>query len=205
MQWFGTMSVSPDGRIDVVWNDTRAAAEVWKSALHYAYSTDGGITWSANEHVSPLWDSRRGWPNQSKIGDYYHVVSDSSGADLAWAATFNGEQDIYYVRIPNPSAGIAQDLARPVHLHPIFPNPFAGSTTVAFDLPSGGARVRLDVFDPGGRRVAILVDGTLDGGRHVTRWDGIDRTGGVAGAGLYFCRLQAGGVSETRRMIRFRP
>ena len=40
-----------------------------------------------------------GYPNQRKIGDYITVVSDDAGADVAYAATFNGEQDIYYVRI----------------------------------------------------------------------------------------------------------
>lgn len=205
MQWFGTMSTAPDGRIDVVWNDTRDAPDHARSALHYAYSTDGGFTWSANEAMSTLWDSRVGWPNQSKIGDYYHMVSDSAGADLAWAATFNGEQDVYYVRIPNPSAAFAHDPARPVRLHPIVPNPFTGSATVAFDLPAGSARARLDVYDAGGRRIATLLDGTFDGGRHTTHWNGTDGNGADAGSGLYFCRLQAGGFSETRRMIRFRP
>ncbi len=40
-----------------------------------------------------------GWPNQAKIGDYYDMVSDALGADLVYAATFNGEQDVYYLRI----------------------------------------------------------------------------------------------------------
>ena len=33
------------------------------------------------------------------MGDYYEMVSDRTGADVAWAATFNGEQDVYYLRI----------------------------------------------------------------------------------------------------------
>ena len=40
-----------------------------------------------------------GYPNQYKIGDYITVVSDNAGANVAYAATFNGEEDIYYVRI----------------------------------------------------------------------------------------------------------
>jgi hypothetical protein len=35
-------------------------------------------------------------------GDYYHPVSDETGVDVAYAATFNGEQDIYYLRIRSP-------------------------------------------------------------------------------------------------------
>src|SRR5262249_9195140 len=93
-QWFGTMPVAPNGRIDVVWNDTRGSADNTVSALYYSYSTDGGTTWSANEQASPTWNSTVGWPNQQKIGDYYHMISRNEGADLAWAATFNGEEDV---------------------------------------------------------------------------------------------------------------
>ena len=99
-QWFATMSVAPNGRIDVVWNDNRATPLLDRiSQLYYSSSTDGGVTWSPNEVASPSWDAHIGWPNQNKIGDYYHMISDNVGADLAWAATFNGEQDVYHTRI----------------------------------------------------------------------------------------------------------
>jgi hypothetical protein len=98
-QWFGTMSVAPNGRIDVIWNDTRNTGLYRWSQLFYASSTDGGVTWSANQALSPVFDSHIGWPNQNKIGDYYDMVSDAVGANVAWAATFNDEQDVYYTRI----------------------------------------------------------------------------------------------------------
>jgi len=98
-QWFGTMSVSPDGRIDVIWNDTRNTGVANQSELYYASSVDGGVTWATNTKLSPVWNSHIGWPNQDKIGDYYGMISDRVGAHLAWAATFNGEQDVYYSRI----------------------------------------------------------------------------------------------------------
>ena len=42
-QWFGTLSVAPNGRIDAVWNDTRGAGSRQRSAqLYYSYSSDGG-------------------------------------------------------------------------------------------------------------------------------------------------------------------
>lgn len=95
-QWFGTMSVAPNGRIDVVWLDTRDNPGTFLSALYYAYSLDGGITWSQNERLSDFFNPHVGWPNQNKMGDYFDMISDYTGAHLAWAATFNGEQDIYY-------------------------------------------------------------------------------------------------------------
>ncbi len=99
-QWFGTMSVAPTGRIDAIWNDTRNAFPgTYYSALYYAYSEDAGETWSTSEAVSPPFDPHLGWPQQNKLGDYYDMVSDNVGAHVAYAATFNGEQDVYYLRI----------------------------------------------------------------------------------------------------------
>lgn len=98
-QWFGTMSVAPTGRIDVVWNDTRESGIANMNRLYYSSSDDGGVTWSANEALSPPFDSHLGWPQQNKLGDYYDMISDAVGAHLIWAATFNGEQDVYYLRI----------------------------------------------------------------------------------------------------------
>ena len=54
-QWFGTMSVAPNGRIDVIWNDTRNDPDGYRSQLYYAYSHDAGVTWSRNIAVTPLW------------------------------------------------------------------------------------------------------------------------------------------------------
>jgi len=98
-QWFGTMSVAPNGRIDAVWNDSRNTGIAIYSELFYSYSTDGGVTWSPNVQCSGIWSSYFGWPNQAKIGDYYDTVSDLVGVHVAWAATFNAEQDVYYLRI----------------------------------------------------------------------------------------------------------
>jgi hypothetical protein len=95
-QWFGTMSVAPNGRIDVVWLDTRDNPGSYNSALYYSNSMDGGTTWSQNEKLSDSFDPHIGWPQQQKMGDYFDMVSDGTGASLAWAATFNGEQDVYY-------------------------------------------------------------------------------------------------------------
>jgi hypothetical protein len=98
-QWFGAHAVSPNSRIDVIWNDTRNSDELNISELFYAYSWDAGETWSGNIAVSPKFDSYVGFPDQEKIGDYYTLVADEEGVNVAYAATFNGEQDIYFVRL----------------------------------------------------------------------------------------------------------
>src|SRR5205823_5011763 len=78
----------------------------------YSYSTDGGASWAPNIPVSNSFNPQAGYPNNQKIGDYITIVSDATGGNVAYAATFNvnpnavggHEQDVYYVRV-FPSGG----------------------------------------------------------------------------------------------------
>jgi hypothetical protein len=104
--WFGTLAVAPNGRIDSVWLDTRNAANNTDSQLFYSWSTDGGVTWAPNVAVSNSFTPFEGYPVQNKMGDYITIVSDNTGGDVAYPATFNfnptsgqHEEDVYYVRV----------------------------------------------------------------------------------------------------------
>src|SRR5205814_1627455 len=98
-QWFPTMSVAPNGRIDATWYDTRNTLNSSLSQLFYSFSNDEGQTWSPNVGLSDQFNTTVGWPQQNKIGDYFDQESDDVGAFLAFAATFNNEQDVYFMRI----------------------------------------------------------------------------------------------------------
>jgi len=85
-------------------------------------------------------------------------------------------------------------------LHPCRPNPFNPSTTISYELAEPGA-VRLTVHDVAGRRIRTLVAGeTVGAGRHDIVWNGRDETGRAVATGVYYCRLEAGGRVDTRRM-----
>lgn len=81
-----------------------------------------------------------------------------------------------------------------------YPNPFTGQTTVPFALPEG-ARVRVEVYDLLGRRVAELADGAYEAGHHTAVLDGH----GLA-SGVYVVRatMEAGaeGSGTTRSFTR---
>lgn len=80
-----------------------------------------------------------------------------------------------------------------------YPNPFNPLTKIAFELPAP-ARARLEVLDVAGRRVAVLLDEQLAGGRHVVEWNGRDARGRGVASGTYYYRLSADDFTRTRSM-----
>lgn len=113
--WFGTLAVAPNGRVDACWLDTRLSPDNSESALYYTWSDDGGLTWAANRQLSPLFNHSVGYPQQNKMGDYIQIVSLNEGACIAYSATFNNEEDVYYVRAELPI--VAQVGQTPSGLH----------------------------------------------------------------------------------------
>jgi hypothetical protein len=75
-----------------------------------------------------------------------------------------------------------------------YPNPFNPSTQIRFTLQSSDV-TRLTVYDVLGREVAVLVNGTLAAGSHSVTFDASNLTSGV-----YMYKLEAGGMSQTKRM-----
>lgn len=136
--WFGTLAVAPNGRIDSVWLDTRNAANNTDSQLFYSYSTDAGLTWAPNVAISDSFNPFLGYPNQNKLGDYLTIVSDNAGGSVAYAATFNGEQDVYYVRVSPEMTGPVLLSAESVKGGFAIDLPLAGSPGV--ECRSGGSR-----------------------------------------------------------------
>jgi len=79
-----------------------------------------------------------------------------------------------------------------------YPNPFNPTTEIRYVLPRD-CKVRLDVHNVAGQKVATLVDGKQKAGYKTARWDA-----GSFSSGIYFYRLQAGGFVQTRKMVLIR-
>ncbi|MFH1864594.1 MAG: FlgD immunoglobulin-like domain containing protein [Candidatus Eisenbacteria bacterium] len=80
------------------------------------------------------------------------------------------------------------------------PNPFNPTTTLEYSVPGTGGRVRMDVYDASGRHVASLVDADKAPGVYATTWNGVNDNGVKVSSGVYFCRMQAPGFSEQRKL-----
>jgi hypothetical protein len=91
--------------------------------------------------------------------------------------------------------------AMPVTLFQNHPNPFNPSTIVRYYLPQS-ADVTLGVYDARGRLVVSLVEREKQAkGYYEVAWDGRDARGQAVASGVYFSRLRAGKLTESRKMI----
>lgn len=91
-----------------------------------------------------------------------------------------------------PVAGLPEGYV----LHGNYPNPFNPATTLRFTVPQAG-RVTLRVYNALGAEVATLVDGQpFAPGTHALTWDAA-----ALPSGVYFARLQAGGVTRSVKMM----
>jgi subtilisin-like proprotein convertase family protein len=76
-----------------------------------------------------------------------------------------------------------------------YPNPYCETTVIQWHLASGD-HVVLKVFDFMGKEIRTVVDGEMMTGDHQVTFD----ASGLP-SGIYFYRLQANGVVETKKMI----
>jgi hypothetical protein len=196
-QWFGTLSVAPNGRIDVIWLDTRdAPSGTDNSALYYSYSTDQGNTWTVNVKLSDSFDPHVGYPQQDKMGDYFDMVSDNGGAHLAWTNTLNGEEDVYYSHIIPGVNGIESNQAKDNYYSiSCYPNPVRSQTMISYRIPDESS-VKVAICDLYGREINTLVNKKQPAGIYNVTYS-VDQLP----AGYYICRLTAGTNTVTTRLV----
>lgn len=86
-------------------------------------------------------------------------------------------------------------IPRSYNLYQNYPNPFNPSTIIRYDLPKNGY-VSVKIYDVVGREVDNLVSSEQEAGTHDIIWDAKDFA-----SGLYFCKIEAGDYSSTKKMM----
>lgn len=81
-----------------------------------------------------------------------------------------------------------------------YPNPFNPSTTITFAIQRSDW-IRLSVHNCLGQLVTNLANQYLGPGNYHVTWDGLDNTGNAVASGIYFYKLQAGNMLETKKML----
>jgi len=113
---------------------------------------------------------------------------------VAVASHGNG---IYTAYLKEIATSVAERKEHPNRfaLKSAYPNPFNASTTISYSLPEAG-RVRIEVFNVLGQKIATLVDGERPAGEQTVRWQA-DR----AASGEYLVRLEFAGRVETQKVL----
>jgi hypothetical protein len=100
----------------------------------------------------------------------------------------------------NAVIGVDPRVPRALELSQNAPNPLQRTTLISFGLPSA-QRVRLSIFDVGGRRIRDLADGAYPAGVHSLMWDRADESGRPVQPGVYYYRLTTQFSRLQRKMV----
>jgi len=81
------------------------------------------------------------------------------------------------------------------------PNPFNATTNISFNL-NQSSPVSISIYNIAGQLVNTLADNqSFNEGSNSIQWNGCGESGTRVSPGVYFCRLNANGISQTHRML----
>jgi hypothetical protein len=138
-------------------------------------------------------------PRQAyRDGNLLLTAKRESGPEAALAALVL--KDITHPRGGPQSSGKVKFTSQNTLLFLPRPNPAAGQVEFEYHLPGRGL-VSLAVYNVLGQRTRTLVNGERLGGSYSEVWDGRDERGLPAKSGVYFVRLQSGGVCSMQKLV----
>ena len=89
-----------------------------------------------------------------------------------------------------------------IRLTGAYPNPSQGGVNFEVGFRGAGVgRVRLKIFDVGGRLVREMVRPRLVAGANVMYWDGRSESGVSVGSGVYFCEVESGNSRDRAKLV----
>ncbi|NIS14642.1 MAG: T9SS type A sorting domain-containing protein, partial [Aliifodinibius sp.] len=96
---------------------------------------------------------------------------------------------------------IGDHIPRQFALGQNYPNPFNPRTQISYQLDRSVDNVTLKVYNILGQEVRTLVNEPQDAGFYEVAWDSRDDNGNPVATGIYFYRLQADNLTETKKMV----
>jgi uncharacterized delta-60 repeat protein len=165
-----------------------------------SYGAGGSDFWlvRTNANGDSLWSRTFGGTDNDRCGSVQQTTDGGYILGGYTASYGAGDWDFWLVKTgPDPLAVEPEIRAVPAKytLHANFPNPFNPITTIRYDVEHPGF-VRLTIFNLLGQRVTRLSDSRHLEGSYEVSWD-------AAGlpSGIYLCRMEADGFSQTRKVV----
>jgi hypothetical protein len=177
--------------------------------IYMQYSPNGGGSWEnpINLTNTPTPGCVPGncesdhWSSAADIihgGIHIMYVEDKDAGGIPQTEGQITDNIIRYLNVEGPwcPTGIddGDDLPVTFSLTQNYPNPFNAVTSIAFEL-GDDTRMELSVYDITGGKVATLVDGIMEAGRHSVNWNAENFASGV-----YFYRLKTESEHSTGKM-----
>ncbi|MEW6051732.1 MAG: FlgD immunoglobulin-like domain containing protein [Candidatus Zixiibacteriota bacterium] len=174
---------------------------------HDALFVDGAVELDGEIQVKRLF----GYTPQ--LGDVFEILTGLAisgefdtiivaNNEVEYEATYEENRVLLTVIALNPTSidDESNNLPNAFSLAQNYPNPFNPTTTISFSLPRA-SDVKIEIFNIVGQRIASLIGGTMQAGEHHVEWDGQTDSGQSAATGVYFYRLQAGNLIDTKKML----
>ena len=179
-----------DSVIKETWSDVRALAVSGKNLFAGLWGSNNSVFLSTNNGTS--------WTKVDiglqNVGVWSLATKDNylfAGTDIGvWRRPLSE----LITSVEHNSAQLPKRFA----LQQNYPNPFNPSTTISFNLCSK-SYVSLIIYDALGREVSLLVSKVLEAGTYTKQWNA-----SALQSGVYFCRLQTGSFSETKKLVLLR-
>ena len=163
--------------------------------LHFTYGSGWSLAAPEPGQPSPT-DWGRGFEG---VSDYL-VMPDGSIWYCQQGAS-PGAGEIRHI-VYTGSCGVGGPPSSPVlTMGSPFPQPSRGAVTLQYSLGIS-TPVKATIHDVRGRRIRTLESSVTFGpGDHVLKWDGLDDRGRGVETGFYLVRIEAGGLSQSRRIV----
>jgi hypothetical protein len=180
--------------------------QVYYYDIVYAYSEDGGVTWSTPEIAVSVPNETSTFPSIAgvEVGSgtatvhfvyYYDAIP---GSAVLGTNGYSTESVWRYDTIEfttTLSVGSESGAVSDFQLEQNYPNPFNPSTTINYTLPER-SEITLKVYDILGNEVATLVNTTQEAGKYDVSFDATRFA-----SGLYIYTLNAGKYTLSKKMM----
>ncbi|MDD2228342.1 MAG: DUF2817 domain-containing protein [Candidatus Cloacimonetes bacterium] len=82
-----------------------------------------------------------------------------------------------------------------------YPNPFNPETMLRFHVAKDNTPIKLSIYNLKGELLRIAVNANMSSGEHSVIFNGLDERGRNLSSGVYLCRLQSPGATQTNKII----
>lgn len=155
--------------------------DLWLQAMHEYWTYE----------PNPTEDAPVFWKASYYGSNYYHETEEYVEDSLLIFIDIESGEVLHMV-VSNERVN---EVPSEIHLMQNYPNPFNPSTNIPFELDKS-VKVSVNIYNMLGQKVSTIVNDAFPAGSHTVTWDAT----GLA-SGVYFYRLEAGGVVQTRKML----